>query len=290
MKYTPILISFVSLLSTQVLAADVDFSNGYVIPSALLPLPIEGEAPLPPTLQVGGIKTTNVEGEQVITFHWILSLSFNPNNTTFQVIDAIPQNPFEPKVLQQRLRGTVWRGDYRTAQNLYSTELQIKSVQAGFVGGEITHTTLDEPDRSSFLTTKVVGDITTQYLIDEEGEGVLVWVDVPRYQTIVAEINGENEENAGKEGEEIIPAPAILDSRHLIWLKRAKSIGEYKHASSRWGSHNEYRLVLDNNRLFGNVGTPSDSYGPENALTGIGDIELFLVQPQDVAPSPPILE
>lgn len=281
MKYIIISISLM-MLNTLALAAEVDFSNGYVIPSSP---PIEGEPPSPPTLQLSGVKTTNVEDEQTTTFYWTLLLGFNPNNITFQVVDAIPQNPFEPEMLQQRLRNTIWRGNYQTSKNVYSTDLQIKSVQAGFIGGEITHTTQDEPERSSFLTIKVVGDITTQYLIEEEDE--LIWIDIPRYQEIVAEINEENAEN---ENEEIIPAPAILDSRHLIQLKRTRSIGEFKHATSRWGSHNEYRLTLENNRLFGNVGTPPDSYGSDNALTGIGEIELFLVQPEDVAPSPPEFE
>jgi hypothetical protein len=297
MKYIPILISLI-MLNTPALAADVDFSNGYVIPLAPLPPPIEGEFPPPPTLQVGGVKTTNLEGEQLTTLYWILSLGFNPDNITFQVVDAFPQNPFDPEMLQQRLRDTVWLGDYRTSKNLYSTELEIKSVQAGFVGGEIKHFTLDgnitspidEEKPSNFLTAKVVGDITTQYLIDEEGDGVLVWVEIPRYQAILVEINEENAKNEGKEDAEIIPAPAILDSRQLIQLKRAKSIGQFKNANSRWGSHNEYRFTLENDRLFGSVGTPPDSYGSENALTGVGEIELFLEQPEDVTPEPPAPE
>ena len=314
MKYIIFLISFIGFLSTQVLAQEVDFAQSYtILPKTILP--VEGIEVPPPILQVGGVKTTTLEEDgELTTFYWLLSLSFNPDDITFQVKESIPQNRFELELLQRRLHGTVWKGDYKSVRNLYSTELRIQSVQGGFVGGEIIHTTIEEPESSGFLHVQVVGNITTQYLIDEEGKEELVWVDVSRYHEIVAEINAANEEkfneiaeineeaadhadekaeNAEKKENllaEIISIPPILNARHLIHFKRSQSLGNPRHPTARWGSNNEYRLTLENDRLFGNVGTPPESYGEKDVLTGIGEIELTLVVPEEVAPAPPTLE
>jgi len=311
MKYIPIFISLLGLLSPQILAQEVDFSKSYTIIPEPIPPTAEFEPP-PPTLQVGGVKTTTLEeGGELITFHWLLSLGFNPDDISFHVNEWIPQNRFEPELLQRRLHGTVWRGDYKTVRNLYSAELRIKSVQGGFIGGEIIHTTIDksgeQSEPSGFLHVQAVGTITTQYLIDQDGE--LVWVDVSIYHEIVAEINtanteklneideieadNEDEDNAEKKENllnEIISIPEILEARQLIRLKRSQSLDNPRHPTSRWGSNNEYRLTLENDRLFGNVGTPPESYGGNDGLTGIGEIELTLVAPEEIAPEPPTLE
>ncbi len=269
MKSVIILISLIGFLNTATLASEVDFSKTY-ISSQSLSLG-EGDKTDPPVLRISGIKTINTHNDELILSNWTLILGFNPDDATFKILTAQPQDHFEPELLQQRLRGTTWKGEYKTAKNLYTTQLQLKSVQNGFIGGEITHLTKDEPEPSSFLHAKVVGDITTQYLIDEKGDGDLDWVDVERYQEIVTTINEANE---GKEGEDRTPIPLISNTRQLIRLKRTRSIGKPIHASSRWGSHNEYRLTLENNTLIGNVGSPPESFGTQDVLTGNGLIEL----------------
>lgn len=292
MKHAIILIGFIGLLSMPVLAAEVDFSKAYIIiPRSSIPIEEgteEGEVPPPPpppTLQIGGVKTIDTHEDQITIFNWILSLGFNPNEVTFHLHDAQLQNNFDVELLQQRLRGTKWIGEYKTANNLYSTKLHFQSVQNGFVGAEMTHFTNDEPELSSFLQAKVTGDITPQYFIDKEGEGELVWVNVETYQEIVTKINKANE---GKEGDDVTPIPEIFNTRQLIRLKRTRSIGNSWHANGQWGSHNEYRLTLEGDKLMGSVGTPPDRYGSKDVLTGIGNIELTIVDESiDVSPPTP---
>ena len=292
MRYLTVLISLVVLLNTWVLAAEVDFSKVYiVVPEATTQTePIddtstdEVQIPPPPMLHICGVETTESHHDEVTVFNWKLLLGFNPNNVTFYVQDAQLQNHFEPQLLQQRLRGTIWKGDYKTAKNFYSTELRLVSVQNGFVGAEIIHRTEDEPEPSSFLEAKMAGDITTQYLIDEKGDGELVWVDVARYEEIVAQINKANE---GKEGDEMAPIPNIINARHLIRLKRTREIGNSRHASSRWGSHNEYRFTVENDKIIGNVGSPPDNYGTQDVLTGSGKLELTISDPLETEPPLP---
>ena len=271
MKSIIILISLIGFNNTLALASEVDFDNTYI--SSQSPSTREGDRTAPPVLRISGLKTIDTRNEELILSNWTLILGFNPDNATFHILDAQLQNHFEPELLQQRLRGTTWKGEYKTSKNLYTTELQFKSVQNGFIGGEITHSTQDEPEPSSFLHAKVIGDIITQYLIDEKGDGELDWVDAERYQEIVTTINEANE---GNEAEDRTPLPPILDTRQLIRLKRARSIGNTRHASSRWGSHNEYRLTLENNTLSGNVGSPPETFGTKDVLTGNGLIELTL--------------
>ena len=295
MKQVITLISLIVLLSTQTLVADnVDFSKAYIITPTETSTESETsendeedeeptdeieEVEAPPTLQIGGVETTVKSEGEVTVFNWKLFLR-SPDNTTYYVYEVKPQNYFDPELLQQRLRGTTWTGDYKTSKNLYSTRLDLISVQNGFVGAEITHTTSDDPP-SSFLHARVAGDITTQYQIEEGDDGKLVWVSVSEYEKRVAKIN---EANKGKEDDNVTPAPEILEARHKIRLKRTRDIGDNtKHASSRWGSHNEYRFILEEdketgeyNKITGNVGTPPESYGSSDVLTGNGKIELTL--------------
>jgi hypothetical protein len=289
------------LLSTQTLVADeVDFSKAYIITP--IETSTEGETSendeddastdeieeveAPPTLQIGGVETTVKSEGEVTVFNWKLFLH-SPDNTTYYVYEVKPQNYFDPQLLQRRLRGTMWTGNYQTSKNRYLTRLQLISIQNGFVGGEIIHTTgkiphppADDPP-SSFLHARVAGNITTQYKIEENDEGKLVWVSVSEYEKRVAKINKANE---GKEGDKVTPAPEIIEARHRIRLKRTRDMSDKtKNASSRWGSHNEYRLILEKdeetgeyNKITGNVGTPPESYGSSDVLTGNGKIELTL--------------
>ncbi|MDM8558293.1 hypothetical protein QUF54_04675 [Candidatus Marithioploca araucensis] len=280
MNHTIILIILVSLL-TPALAQEVDFSKAYVIIPETSPS-IEEEKQ---RVRIGGVKTVETRDDEVTVFNWTLSLDFDPENASFHLLEAQLQEE-ESIILQQRLRGTIWKGDYRTVNNLYLTELRFKSVQEGFVGGEIIHTTSEQPEPSSFLHAKVAGDITTQYFINEEREideeNELIWVDVDKYKEIV---NSVQEKNEGKEEDEIVPIPPILETRHLIRLKRTRPIGKLIHATGHWGSHNEYRLTLEQDRLVGSVGTPANSYGVKDVLTGNGELELrMFIEPAEPAP------
>ena len=286
MKSVIILIHLILFLNTLALASEVDFSKTYI--SSESSSLREGDRTESPVLRLSGLKTIDRQNDDIILSNWRLILGFNPDNGTFHVQEAQLQNHFEPELLQQRLRGTTWKGEYKTAKNLYTSELQFKSVQNGFIGGEVIHSTQDEPEPSSFLHATVTGDITTQYLIDEKGEAELDWVNVEQYQEIVIKIHEANE---GKEAEDRTPIPPILDTRQLIRLKRTRSIDNISkptHASSRWGSHNEYRLTLENDKLIGNVGLPPDSFGTKDVLTGNGLIELTLSEEslETEAPTP----
>jgi len=310
MKYAIALLSLIGLL-TPVFAQETDFTKAYVV----IPQPVsvtetdtsdddKAEIPLSPpqpVLHISGIKTTAVHDQEVTTFYWKLSLKFDSKNgkchnddLACYLMEAIPQNHFDPQLLEQQLRGTLWKGKYQTSSSLYHTELRIKSVQAGFIGGEILHTTKDKPDPSSFLNAKVVGDIVTQFLIEflmndkadliiakyvisEDTDGK-VWINAESYREIVAQINQINEDS--KEGDEIIPNPEIIRTQQLIRLRRTRIIGNLKNTSSRWGSHHEYRMTLEEgDKLIGSVGTPPKSFGAKDVLTGIGNIELKIDKP-----------
>lgn len=312
MKQTITLISLIVLLSTQTSVADkVDFSKAYIImPTETLTEDDTSEndeneestdeieeVASPPTLQIGGVETTVKNEGEVTVFNWKLFLN-SPDNTTYYVYEVKPQNYFDPELLQQRLRGTTWDGYYQTSKTRYVTRLLLISIQNGFVGGEIIHTTgkiphlpSDDPP-SSFLHARVAGDITTQYKIEENDDGKLVWVSVSEYEKRVAKINKANE---GKEGDKVTPVPKILEARHKIRLKRTRDMSDKtKNANSRWGSHNEYRLILEEdketaeyNKITGHVGIPPESYGSSDVLTGNGKIELTISDSQAVkAPVP----
>jgi len=297
MKYTIFLTSLVGLAAMPILAQQtptpepaaenqVDFSKAYIIiPEAPTKKSTTEKTETTPKLHIGGVKTLEILGDEVTQLNWTLSLDFNSNEDSFHLSTLPESNDFDPELLQQQLRDSVWTGEYKTVKNHYSTELRIQSVQQGFIGGEIIHTTAEEPEPSSFLHTKVVGDITTQYLIEEDEEEP-IWIDVDQYDERVTQINKENEE---KEEDDIAPTPTILDTRHLIRLKRTRRIGDPKHATSSWGAHNEYRLTLENNNITGGAGIPPDSFGVKDELRGNGQIELtrLLSPPVESTPSEP---
>lgn len=263
MKYFIVLISLFGGFTSQ--AAEVDFSKAYLN---------NAETDTPLVLNIAGIQTTNQTDSEEVTLNWTLSVEFDPNDATFRLLDSRNQNDFDVELIQQRLRGTTWKGEYKTANNLYETEFQINVVQDGFVGAEVTHYTLDEPEQSNFLHAKLIGEINSQYLIDEDQKDDLDWVYIDAYEQKVAEIN---EKNASKqEGQEMESIPEILEIRHLMRLKRGQRIGNSKHANSSWGTFNEYRLTLENGKIIGNVGKPPEKYGDKDSLTGNGKIELVM--------------
>lgn len=246
------LIGWVSFLGLPnfVWADAVDFSKAYVIPN-----PASSKE-----LRIGGVA---VRSDEVTAINWVL-LGFNPEGPegkpVFNVLQAGAQVS-EPEWLEQQLRDTVWAGTYQSVNNLYLTELRFKTVQNGLIAGEMVHKTAD-PEASNLLRAEVAGNIVTQYLLDVKGDGQWVWV------------------NANEVKYEGFMPPSNI--RYLITLKRLRGL-EFRHTSSSWGSQSEYRLTLENNKLAGSVGTPSERYGSDE-WTGLGLISLEQVAP----PTPPV--
>jgi len=244
----------------------VDFSQTFVVQDPAIPT---GD------VKLGGVQT-HVDG---LNFTYALTLSLDtvrilevdaPVEEAFFIKAVTPQDN-DAESLQQRLTGTVWRGEYRTNKNLYATTLTIESVQKGFVGAEIVHNTTD-PEQDSLLHAKLLGEISTEYLIDENGDGELEWVANVRYQMLVDEVNAANAE-LEEDAEPALP-PAIQGNRQLLKLERGRGI-EFRHASSNWGSHKTYDMVVEDNRITGGVGTPPDRYSTtDTGMTANGTIEL----------------
>jgi hypothetical protein len=246
MSYLTIGYSLIILLLTTVVSAEessVDFSKAYIIYGTEMPT----------ELRLGGITT---HSNDVMLVHSLL-LGFNSAERSFNLLNVELQSS-DTELLQQRLLQTHWTGTYTTSKNLYLTELTLKTVQNGFIGGEVIHRTAD-PETSNLLRAEVGGSITTQYFIDPQGKNEWIWVNA-------------NEVTV----ETLVSNPPV---RHLIRLKRLRGL-EFKHTNSRWGSQSEYRLVLENNRLTGDVGTPPEDYTNNDGLTGIGLIELVETTPR----------
>ncbi|MFK5970516.1 MAG: hypothetical protein QM487_10405 [Candidatus Marithrix sp.] len=265
MKYFIGLISLCGVLVVSQ-ASEVDFSKAYL-----------NNTDTHLVLNIAGIQTTNQTDFGVDTLNWILSVEFNPTDTAFRLLDAEEvQDKFNVELAQQSLRNKKWKGEYTTANNVYETELQINIVQAGFIGAEVIHYTyiFDEPEPSNFLHAKLIGNINSQYQINEDQEGDLDWINVNEYKQKIAEIN---ERNASKQdGQEPEVIPEIKAIRHLMRLKRGQKIGESKHASSSWGTFNEYRLTLENDTIIGNVGKPPEKYGDKDLLITNSKIKLTM--------------
>lgn len=226
-------------------ATEVDFTKAYIIP----------EETTTDRLRIGGIETQ--DGDVVLINS--LLLGFDEETTTFHLLDAKVQTSDE-EWLAQRLRNTMWAGEYRTTNNLYLTELHFKTVQQGFIAGEMIHKTA-EVEPANYLHIEVAGNIVTQYLLDIEGDGELVWIDA---------------KEANYEG--VLPPSHI---RQLINLKRMRAL-ESRHVGRGWGRHNEYHLVWmnDSQILTGNAGvTAAETFSGGNGLTGNGIIELYENKP-----------
>ncbi|OQW94258.1 MAG: hypothetical protein BWK79_06835 [Beggiatoa sp. IS2] len=258
MKYALTLVSLVPLLANAASPeASVDFSKAYIVPNT----------PAPTEIRIGGVETHN--GKDTLV-HSIV-LGFNSPDTSFKILAATPQTS-SAELLEQQLRGTIWKGDYRTNTNLYRTELQLLTVENSFVGGQVTHTTAD-PESPVFLRAEVAGNIVTQYLIDAVGTGELTWVDSDQidYKKLPANT--------------IIPPDDAARIRQLLRLKRTRAL-EFKNSTIGWGSNSEYRLVLVNTELTGSVGTPPDRYTGSDVMTGNGEIVLKQELPAPVEALP----
>lgn len=260
------------LNSSYALAMEVDFSGTYVINSATN----VQEATF------GNISTVDNNG---IPSTQTLKLSYNNELGRFFVYDALPQ-VVDAQLLQAQLQGSVWKGDYDTNNNYYLTTITFISVENGFVGAQVIHDT-GSPDNDNFLRAQLAGTLYSEYSIlnkDEEAE----WITEADYNARVIAIHEANAEAlaeaeaAAIEDEEFFdPAsveleviPTILAIRHQVRLKRVLGL-EYRHASAQWGSANEYRFTIENGVLNGVVGTPRDSYGSNDGMTGNGALNLI---------------
>jgi len=259
MKGSVILISLISLITLPVVAQDesedqaqVNFSKAYIIPGATSSKEI----------QLGGVETL---ADKDLLIH-SLRIGFNADKLDFRILQAEPQKT-DAELFEQFLRGTIWRGDYKTSRNIYWTQLRFDTVQNGFIAGELIHKTRD-PANPDILRIKVAGQITTQYLIDEQDNGDPVWVNADRIDVdkLPADV--------------IIPPERADHIRQLIQLSRMQGI-EFEHNSSGWGRYHEYRMALVEDRLTGSVGIPPERYSSGNKLQGLGDIELKQLIPEE---------
>lgn len=249
MKYLFILLSLVfstAFAEEKSTATLVDFSKAYVIPQSADPT----------QLKIGGVETQT--GKDVLLH--ALALGFDAKDASFRILEAISQTT-DAELLAQLLRDTTWVGDYKTNKNYYYTELSFKSIQKGFVGGEIFHTTRD-PEKPVFLRATVVGTIVTQYLLEQE-EGKEIWVDAQQI------------DYAKLPPSTVIPPDDKTKIRQLIRFRRIEA-SEFSNPEGGWGTFNEYRLALINNELTGIVGTPADRFGVDDSMTGVGEIKLVL--------------
>ncbi|MEK7990289.1 MAG: hypothetical protein VSS52_004730 [Thiotrichaceae bacterium] len=218
------------LLSSSItIAAEVDLSKAYIIPDG---------TPNTNELVIGGVETTN--GETVLVEDFLLNFFVDEDNeqqvdlrSTRQAVDA--------DLLQQRLRGTTWTGEYNSGQTIYLTRFIFQTIQNGFVVGEMEHKTA-ESEPSKKLIVQVLGEIKTQFLVDldaEDPDNELTWVDASELADTT-----------------FYPESYV---RHLIRLRRGNSI-ESIHPGRGWGRFNVYDLTLENTELRGSIYVPAENY------------------------------
>lgn len=264
--------------STSALAAQADFSGTYVINSATNAQEVT----------LGDI--TVIDNNDIPVTH-TLKLSYDDELARFFVYDALPQ-VIDGQLLQAQLQGSMWKGDYDTNSNYYLTTLTFISVENGFVGAEVSHDT-GSPDNDNYLRAQLGGTIFSEYsIINSKGDAV--WITETDYNAQVDEINATNAElltEAEANGKdlatvELKSVPQILAIRHQVRLKRVRGL-EFRHASAQWGSASEYRFTIENSVLSGVIGTPKDSYGSNDGMTGNGALNLIPAAVYDAENLPP---
>ena len=245
-KYLFPLVGLVSCTSLSVFAADVDFSHSGLQTQSS---PLE--------LAVTAVKVTAGNDTILKKIH----IGFNQHENTFSIFRVEEQLP-SAALLQQLLLNTTWSGKYYSAgKHVYATTLNFKMIQDSLVFAEVKHATTEaEPENE--LHADLAGYVETQYSTKDE-EGETTWVSAQEVEESLS-----NEE----EGDDILLAHDSR-TRHLLTLKRTRGY-TFTHTTSNWGSHAEYRLVIEGNDLSGSVGTPSNQYGSNSGLKGTGSIEL----------------
>ncbi|WP_353570247.1 hypothetical protein [Candidatus Albibeggiatoa sp. nov. BB20] len=217
------------LCSSVTIAAEIDLSKAYIIPDG---------TPNSNELVIGGVETSN--GDTILVEDFLLNFFVDADNAQ-QVDLRSTRQAVDADLLQQRLRGTVWIGEYDSGQTVYLTRFTFQTIQNGFVVGEMEHKTA-EPEPSKKLVVQVLGEIRTQFLVDldaEDPDNELTWVDA-------SELSDDT----------FYPESYI---RHLIRLRRGNSI-ETIHPGRGWGRFNVYDLALENAELRGSIYVPSENY------------------------------
>jgi hypothetical protein len=217
------------LFSSVTIAAEIDLSKAYIIPDG---------TPNTNELVIGGVETTN--GETLLVEDFLLNFFVDEENAQ-QVDLKSTRRAVDADLLQQRLRGTTWLGEYNSGQTVYLTRLTFQTIQNGFVVAEIEHKTA-EPEPSKKLIVQALGEIKTQFLVDldaEDPDNELTWVDASELTDTT-----------------FYPESYI---RHLIRLRRGDSI-ESIHPGRGWGRFNVYDLALENGELQGSIYIPAENY------------------------------
>ncbi|MCV6637786.1 hypothetical protein [Candidatus Albibeggiatoa sp. nov. NOAA] len=228
------------LLFSSVTIADVDLTKAYIIPDGTTN---------PSELVIGGVETRN--GDNVLVEDFLLNFSINPDDNAQQVNLIGTRQAVDVDLLQQRLRGTKWVGEYDSGQTVYLSRFTFKTIQNGFVVGEMEHKTA-EPEPSKKLVVQVLGEIKTQFLVDldiDDPDNELTWVD------------------STEVGDDTFYPESYV--RHLIRLRRGNSI-ETIHPGRGWGRFNVYDLALENGELRGSIYVPAENYrSPDTFGNGV---------------------
>ncbi len=228
------------LCSSTLTAAEIDLSKAYIIPDGTKKTN---------ELVIGGVET--ISGDRVLIEDFLLNFFVDEEN--LQQVDVLgTRQTVDADLLQQRLRGTTWVGDYNSGQTVYLTTLTFQTIQNGFVVAEVEHRTA-EPEPSKKLVVQVLGEIKTQFLVDldaDDPNNDPTWVDASTNDVIY-------------------PESYI---RHLIRLRRGDYI-EMIHPGRGWGRFNVYDLALEDGKLKGSVYVPAENYSSANTL-GNGTIDL----------------
>jgi hypothetical protein len=269
-----LLLSVFFLTTSQ--AAEVNFSKAYIIPDSA-------------QLRVGGVE---VRGDNASTQHELV-LGFKSEDSSFSLVDNRLQAVFDVELVSQQLRGTQWRGRYDSGKNLYDTTFYFNGLVNGMVTGEMVHRSPD-PEASSFLRTLVGGILSTEYLVDQKGDGKATWMDAHAYAQLIQDIDQANRDaqqaastattttTTTKTSTTTTPVlrsyPTVQEIRYYLRLKRLLAL-EVKSDNGNWGASAEYRMDLGKDNIMrGSVGTPPDSYSNSDVTSNNGSISLELVR------------
>lgn len=268
------------LFFTTAQAAEVNFSKAYIIPDSA-------------KLRVGGVEVRN---DNARTQHELV-LGFKSEDSSFSLIDNRLQAVFDVELVSQQLRGTEWRGRYDSGKNLYDTTFYFNGLVNGMVTGEMVHRSPD-PAASSFLRTLVGGILSTEYLVDQKGDGKATWMDAHAYAQLIQDIDQANRDaqaasataatttttttTTTKTNTTTTPVlrsyPSVQEIRYYLRLKRLLAL-EVNSDSGNWGASAEYRMDLGKDNIMrGSVGTPPDSYSNTDVTSNNGSISLTLVR------------
>ncbi len=265
-----LLLSVFFLTTSQ--AAEVNFSKAYIIPDSV-------------QLRVGGVEVRN---DNARTQHELV-LGFKSEDSRFSLLDNRLQAVFDVELVSQQLRGTEWRGRYDSGKNLYDTTFYFNGLVNGMVTGEMVHRSPD-PAASGFLRTLVGGILSTEYLVDQKGDGKATWMDAHAYAQLIQEIDQANRDAVASTTTTTTTTtstattpvlrsyPSVQEIRYYLRLKRLLAL-EVKSDSGNWGASAEYRMNLGKDNIMrGSVGTPPDSFSNTDVTSNNGSISLEWVR------------